>query len=422
MRKAIISAVVAIAGLVLVEWVAAAGQADLGSTAWDSQMRAGGAPAEEDRVLIPARGDGCLPVDIVGLESDSPVDLDQAMSFTATVLGSTPIIYTWDYGDGTALRFDVGLHTVTHTYGVDGTYTVTLSVVNGCPSTDSASMLVVVNPPPPEPAWDKQVCINGVLTDAASITVVPSDTVEIVDRVWITATRAVSFTLVETWTASLGLVHWAGDTGSVTTIVTTTARTLAWNVVSDAPNTWHAITRTFGVLTGTWDTDILTGSLRVEDADLPPETWILHFTHLDPNHPSGHSVFLPLILRSYPAYHQLSDAPDTCPGLAVEVGGHLYREDFDHTNDNDWYRFTAQAGLTYDIRTFDLEAEADTVMTLYDTDCSTPLAQNDDVEPNDVASRIKWQAPTTGEYHVNVRHYNWIVYGTGTGYTLQVTR
>ena len=131
---------------------------------------------------------------------------------------------------------------------------------------------------------------------------------------------------------------------------------------------------------------------------------------------------LPLILRSYPAYHQLSDAPDTCPGLAVEVGGHLYREDFDHTNDNDWYRFTAQAGLAYDIRTFDLEAGADTVLTLYDTDCTTPLAQNDDVEPNNVASRIKWQASTAGEYHVNVRHYNWTVYGTDTAYTLQVTR
>ena len=259
---------------------------------------------------------------------------------------------------------------------------------------------------------------TALLTDAASITVVPGDTVEIVDQVWVTATRAVTFTLVETWTASLGLAHWAGDTGSVTN----TARTLVWNVVGDAPNTWHAITRTFAVLTGTWDTDVLTGSLQVEDADSPPGTWILRFTHLDPNHPSGHSVFLPLILRSYPVYYQLSDTPDTCPGLAVEVGGHLYREDFDHTNDNDWYRFTAQAGLTYDIRTFDLEAGADTVMTLYDTDCTTPLAQNDDVEPNNVASRIEWQAPTTGEYHVNVRHYNWTVYGAGTGYTLQVTR
>ena len=133
-------------------------------------------------------------------------------------------------------------------------------------------------------------------------------------------------------------------------------------------------------------------------------------------------LYLPLVSRSYPAYHHVPDAPDVCPGKAIETGAHLYREDFDHANDNDWYRFTAQAGVIYDLRTFDLGPRGDTVVYLYDEDCATLLAQNDDVEPNDPASRIVWQAPADGEYHVQVRHYDWTVYGAGTAYTLQVGR
>ena len=63
----------------------------------------------EGRVVTLARGGVCLPVNIVKLEDDGPAELGQTIHFTSTVMGSNPIIYTWDYGDGTPLEYDVGL-------------------------------------------------------------------------------------------------------------------------------------------------------------------------------------------------------------------------------------------------------------------------------------------------------------------------
>lgn len=111
----------------------------------------GADPQPDDRVLILERGDICLPVSIIGLESDSPVNRGNVMHFTSTTLGDSPIFYAWIFDDGTTSGPSTGLDTVTHTYSADGTYTVTLDVVNYCQKwlTDSASIVVRVNPPPP---------------------------------------------------------------------------------------------------------------------------------------------------------------------------------------------------------------------------------------------------------------------------------
>jgi uncharacterized membrane protein len=73
------------------------------------------------------------------------------MHFTATVTGDTPITYTWDFdGDGTPERSGTGLSVISYTYASTSaytdTYTVTLGVANNCPSTDTASIQVTVNP------------------------------------------------------------------------------------------------------------------------------------------------------------------------------------------------------------------------------------------------------------------------------------
>ena len=134
-------------------------------------------------------------------------------------------------------------------------------------------------------------------------------------------------------------------------------------------------------------------------------------------------TFLPLVMSNYSALVEVEEAPDSCPGLGIQVD-QSYSEDFDHANDNDWYEFTGQAGVTYTVRTFDLGPLADTVLAVYGPGCGGLLAENDDCVADDPASGscLAFQAPAAGQYHVQVRHYDWSVYGPGTGYTLRVAR
>ena len=88
----------------------------------------------------------CYPVSITSLGSDSPVLLGETMNFTATVSGTEPITYTWDFG-GAGTAGGTGA-SVTFLYAAAGSYTVTLDVENDCPSTDSATLQVEVLAPP----------------------------------------------------------------------------------------------------------------------------------------------------------------------------------------------------------------------------------------------------------------------------------
>jgi PKD repeat protein len=87
----------------------------------------------------------CEDVSIDDLTSDSPVTLGDPMHFTATVTGTTPITYSWDFdNDGTPEQSGTDLDIISHTYSSADTYTVTLDVENEC-STDSHSTEVTVN-------------------------------------------------------------------------------------------------------------------------------------------------------------------------------------------------------------------------------------------------------------------------------------
>ncbi len=57
--------------------------------------------------------------------------INETVAFTATVLGTPPFSYTWDFGDGVTGNGQ----TATHAYAASGTYTVTLTVDNGCGTT-----------------------------------------------------------------------------------------------------------------------------------------------------------------------------------------------------------------------------------------------------------------------------------------------
>jgi RHS repeat-associated protein len=67
--------------------------------------------------------------------------------------------------------------------------------------------------------------------------------------------------------------------------------------------------------------------------------------------------------------------------------------------DSDWFRFTATQGKLYRFETI-LGSLADSKLRLYAADGVTILDENDDA--GSLASRILWQAPTTGLYYLEV--------------------
>jgi len=186
-----------------------------------------------------------------------PIVLDPA---SAGVTGTFP--YTLAHGV-----------TITAGESVTVTFPVTVNAAGGTIITNSATansnedivsdahVLTTTAAALPEPAWEKLVYVNGIFTDTDPITVTTGDTVTIVDRVWVTHTAPVTFTLVETWTNSLELADWISTTGS--TVSSTDS--LTWMAAGVANNMWHILTKTFDVVGGTVF-DYVTETLEVEDA------------------------------------------------------------------------------------------------------------------------------------------------------------
>jgi|GEM_PF-1675162 len=89
----------------------------------------------------------CVPVETADF-SWVPVTptVGQAVTLTATYTpptATTPITYTWSFGDGNPGSGQV----VTHTYAATGTYTVLLTVTNACGTATISHGLTVVAPP-----------------------------------------------------------------------------------------------------------------------------------------------------------------------------------------------------------------------------------------------------------------------------------
>ena len=136
-------------------------------------------------------------------------------------------------------------------------------------------------------------------------------------------------------------------------------------------------------------------------------------------------VYLPVVVRNWPPSPtpRSLEGRDTCPGELINGEWDYIRQEFEHENDNDWFAFDAQAGVTYRIETGGLGSRADTTLELHNQNCGAILAQSDDIEwPDNLASRVIWTAPQSGRYHINVRPYDWRVYGTATDYTLLIKR
>ncbi len=130
--------------------------------------------------------------------------------------------------------------------------------------------------PPEPPAWEKIIQVNGVLTDTDPIAVLPGDEVQIVDRVWITYTVPVSFTLTEAWSASLLMTGLTADVGPG---AWTPAGPAVVHALDVAPNAWYAITKTFVITEGAWVLDLVTETLEVEHST--PAERVVRFRHAE---------------------------------------------------------------------------------------------------------------------------------------------
>jgi hypothetical protein len=115
--------------------------------------------------------------------------------------------------------------------------------------------------------------------------------------------------------------------------------------------------------------------------------------------------------------YESNDTPPTARTIAL---GQSQLHNFTSHGDEDWLKFTAEAGVTYTLSTSSLGLSADTYLYLYGTNGSTLLAANDDYGGG-LASQITWAAPTDGVYYLLVKQWNPSSSGCGTSYTVTVS-
>jgi len=103
---------------------------------------------------------------------------------------------------------------------------------------------------------------------------------------------------------------------------------------------------------------------------------------------------------------------------AISTGGGLWSGSIETGGDVDYFSFYATSGCTYVIETSDLGSGSDTYIYLYSTNGTTEIDHDDDGGAG-LASKIEWEATSSGTYYIKVRHYR-SSSGTGT-YKISVT-
>ncbi len=97
------------------------------------------------------------------------------------------------------------------------------------------------------------------------------------------------------------------------------------------------------------------------------------------------------------------DSVATSATLAPDaVYGFRQTHNFDVSGDEDWVQLSAESGRAYTIKTASLGASCDTVLTLFESDGATQIAQNDDGGDEARASKIVWDCWATGTYYMQL--------------------
>jgi hypothetical protein len=112
--------------------------------------------------------------------------------------------------------------------------------------------------------------------------------------------------------------------------------------------------------------------------------------------------------------------PDSTRGGArpIAADGALHDRNICPAGDEDWFSFNAVAGTTYTLETLNNGPEADTIITLLDSN-GVVLAENDDHSPG-VESQLVYAITQGGTYYAKVRLYNPTKYGSGTEYQFRL--
>ncbi len=105
----------------------------------------------------------------------------------------------------------------------------------------------------------------------------------------------------------------------------------------------------------------------------------------------------------------------------ISTDGVPQHRNFTPDGDQDWVKFSADAGVPYAMQATCTGGDCDTIMHLVDSDGSHELSQNDDYGSGP-GSRIVYIFSQAGTYYVRVHHYRSNRSGNGTRYDLTVTR
>lgn len=114
---------------------------------------------------------------------------------------------------------------------------------------------------------------------------------------------------------------------------------------------------------------------------------------------------------------------DDDPSIATYVlptGGIMEYNFFDDSKD--WIKFMAYAGKSYRIRT-QTYGDSDTILYLYKSDVASgtnPIAENDDIGPQALSSKIEWTCEMSDIYYIKVQSYKYKI-GANRRYTLTIS-
>lgn len=123
--------------------------------------------------------------------------------------------------------------------------------------------------------------------------------------------------------------------------------------------------------------------------------------------------------KAVPAGQDVYEADDVSTRASLlTVAGETQSHTFHSASDVDYVRFIVDAGAGYFLETSNLQAGADTVLTLYATDGSTVVATGDDSGGRG-SSRIQYAFASAGTYYAAVREKR---SAAGGGYDLSIRK
>lgn len=291
----------------------------------------------------------------------------EVVTFTAQASGTTPLSYTWDFGDGAGGSGPL----ITHTYAVTDSYTVTVAAANVCGEMSTTAVVEV------------SFCV-------------PPDGLDF------------------TYASPLQRGHVAPFTATVS--AGDPPLTFGWDFGDGTGYQYGATTMHSYASAGTFTVTLVSwndcaGSVRTVSQVVVVED-------------SVWNVYLPLVAKNY--YSGDMFEPDNTPQTATTlVRGSPQQHNFAPPNDVDWVRVSLNAGTAYTLGTSQLASGVDTMIYLYaEGSYDTPLAQNDDCgypPPDNLASCLTYTPTSSGAYYLKVTNVA-AVWGAGATYTLSLTQ